>query len=94
MRAFVLAVFDTPTRADTAIEDLEVARIPTVRVQREAHSDTRGPSEANWHRSGSAWQRPLVRVAVDYINADAVTEILGQYGPVKVEEYAGEDRRH
>jgi hypothetical protein len=38
-------------------------------------------SNANWHRNANAWQRPMVTVAADEKQADAVTGILRQFDP-------------
>jgi hypothetical protein len=77
MTELVLAVFDAASVADAAVQDLEVARIPSVVIQREA--------------PGSA--RPRVTVAVDELHAGAVTGILNQYGPLEIEERAAQSRQ-
>ena len=72
MTELVLAVFDAASAADVAVQDLEVARIPSAVIQREV--------------SGSTSAQPSVTVAVDEIHAAAVTGILNQYGPLQIEE--------
>jgi hypothetical protein len=68
MTELVLAVFDAASAADAAVQDLEVARIPSAVIQRKV--------------SGSTSAQPSVTVAVDEIHAAAVTGILNQYGPL------------
>ena len=77
MRELMLAVFDAASAADAAVQDLEVARIPSVVIQREA--------------PGSA--RPRVTVAGDEMHVGAVTGILNQYGPLELEERAAQSHR-
>ena len=72
MTELVLAVFDAASAADAAVQDLEVARIPSAVIQRKV--------------SGSTSAQPSVTVAVDEIHAAAVTGILNQYGPLQIEE--------
>lgn len=72
MTELILAVFEVASAADAAVQDLEVARIPSAVVQREV--------------SGSTSAQPSVTVAVDEIHAAAVTGILSQYGPLQIEE--------
>lgn len=76
MTEIVTAVFETPTTAEAAIQDLKVARIPSAVVQR---GELREDSNAVWHRNANTWQRPMVTVAVDDMHADAVTGILRQF---------------
>jgi hypothetical protein len=87
MTELVIAVFETPTIAEAAVQDLNVARIPSAVVQRgPGNSALREDSNAVWHRNANAWQRPMVTVAVDEMHADAVTGILRQFGPLDIEE--------
>jgi hypothetical protein len=87
MTEIVIAVFETPTIAEAAVQDLNVARIPSAVVQRGGrNSALREDSDAVWHRNANAWQRPVVTVAVDAMHADAVTGILRQFGPLDIEE--------
>jgi hypothetical protein len=86
MTEIVVAVFETPSSADAAAEDLTAARIPSAAVQRGgSDSALREDSSAVWHRNANPWQMPLVTVAVDEMYANAVTGILKQHGPVNVE---------
>ena len=78
MRELVLAVFDAASAADAAVQDLEVARIPSAVIQR----GSRAPGAP-----------PLVTVAVDEMHAPAVTGILNQYGPLEIEERAAQSHR-
>jgi hypothetical protein len=89
MTELVVAVFDTSSTADAALQDLRAARIPSAVIRKErGGSALRRGSNAVWHRSASAWQRPLVTVAVDDVHAHAVTGILSRYGPLRLEERA------
>ena len=81
MTELVLAVFDADSAANAAIQDLEVARIPSAVIQRGVRNDS------------SASARPLVIVAVDEMHAIAVTGILNQYGPLEIEERAAQSHR-
>jgi hypothetical protein len=76
MTELVLAVFDADSAANAAIQDLEVARIPSAVIQRGVRNNS------------SASARPLVTVTVDEMHALAVTGILDQYGPLEIEERA------
>jgi hypothetical protein len=70
MTESVLAVFDAASSADAAVQDLEVARIPSAIIRREVSGSTSAQHS----------------VAVAEIHAAAVTGILNQYGPLQVEE--------
>jgi hypothetical protein len=76
MTELVLAMFDAASAANMAIQDLEVARIPSAVIQRGVRNDS------------SASARPLVIVAVDEMHAPAITGILNQYCPLEIEERA------
>jgi hypothetical protein len=94
MTEIVTAVFETPATAEAAMQDLQVARIPSAVVQRGGgDSVLRKDSNAVWHHKASAWQRPMVRVAVDEMHADAVTGILRQFGPLSIEERVAQSHR-
>jgi len=94
MTEIVTAVFETPSTADAAVSDLKVARIPTAVVQRGGSNTTiRDDSDAIWQRNASHWQMPVVTVAVDEMHADAVTSIMKQYGPVRIEERMAQSQR-
>ncbi len=94
MTELVIAVFDTASSADAAVQDLEAARIPSAVVQQGLGASALRPdSSANWHDSAQAWQRPLVTVAVDEMHAGAVTGILRQYGPLDLEERTAQSHR-
>ena len=79
MTELVLAVFDAASAADAAVQDLEVARIPSAVIHREVPGNHSAP--------------PSVTVAVDEIHATAVTGILNLYGPRKIEERAAQSHR-
>ena len=70
MTETVIAVFDDASAADAAVQDLEVARVPSAGIRREIGD---GPG-------------PVVTVTVDEMHADAVTGILNQHGPLHLEE--------
>lgn len=72
MTELVIAVFDAASAANAAVQDLEVARIRSAVIQ----EGPQGMPELG-HR---------VTVAVAEIHTPVVTEILNQYGPVKIEE--------
>lgn len=89
MTEVVVAVFTASPAADAAVQDLKVARIPSAVIQQEVsdpalHQD----SKAVWPSLAGAWQKSSVTVAVDERHAGAVTGILRQYGPLKIEERA------
>jgi hypothetical protein len=63
MRELVLAVFDAASAADAAVQDLEVARIPSAVIQRGVRD---GPELRD---NSSASARPSVIVAVDEMHA-------------------------
>jgi hypothetical protein len=75
MTALVLAVFDAASAAGAAVQDLEVARIPSAVIKREISGSTSAQSSV----------AVTVAVAVDEIHAAAVTGILNQYGPLQIE---------
>jgi hypothetical protein len=87
MTELVFAVFDASSAANAAVQDLEVARIPSAVIQR----GVRDGLELRDNSSASA--RPLVIVAVDEMHAPAVTGILNQYGPLEIEERAAQSLR-
>ena len=74
----VVAGFDTASLADMALQDLEVARIPSAVVQRYAAADPDQRITPDGHSRGCA----MVTVTVDELHAEAVTEILNQHGSV------------
>jgi hypothetical protein len=89
MTEIVVAVFETSSSADAAVEDLTAARIPSAAVQRGgSHS-----ALPVWHRNANRWQMPMVTVAVDEMHANAVTGILKQHGPVNLEVREAQSRR-
>jgi hypothetical protein len=96
MTELVIAVFEAASAANAAIQDLEVARIPSAVIQHETGSGPQLRDDSNtsdWRRSASAWQRPIVTVAVDDMHADAVSGILKQHGPLEIEERPAQSRR-
>jgi hypothetical protein len=94
MTEIVVAVFETPSSADAAVDDLTAARIPSAVVQRGGGNSTiRDDSDAVWHSNASRWQMPLVTVAVDEMHAHAVTGILRQHSPLNLEAREARSRR-
>jgi len=73
MREIVVAVYDSRSAARAALEDLEIARIPTAMVH---------PS-VTWE-TVSGDQRSIT-VSVDDQHASAVTDILALQVPVSLE---------
>src|SRR4051812_43362458 len=75
MTELVTAVFEAPSTADAAIHDLEMARIPSVVIQRGVSGDQDGGT-STWHSVAGAWHNkrsrdwPSVTVAVDEIQRD------------------------
>ena len=60
MTEIVVAVFETTSSADAAVEDLNAARVPSAVVQRGGGESTiRDDSYAVWHSNASRWQMPL-----------------------------------
>ncbi len=94
MTEIVTAVFETPSTAEAAINDLRVARIPSAVVERGGSRSALRDNGNVWNRNANAWQRPLVTVAVDEMHADAVTGILRQHGALNIEEREAQSRRH
>jgi hypothetical protein len=94
MTELVTAVFGAASVAEAAVHDLEVAQIPSAVIQREFGSGADSSASA-WNRStsASAWQRPMVIVAVDELHVDAVAGILKQFGPLEIEERAAQSHR-
>ena len=94
MTELVTAVFETPSSAEAAINDLKVARIPSAVVQRGGGgSALHQESNAIWPQNAANWQRPLVTVAVDEMHAGAVTGILEHHGPLNIEEREAQSHR-
>ena len=93
MTELVTGVFEAPSMAEAAIQDLETARIPSVVIQRGASGDRDG-SAGTWHNVADAWHNkrsrdwPSVTVAVDEMHATLVAGILNQHGPLELEEWA------
>ena len=77
MTEVIRAVFATASAADAAARDLQVARIPSATI---SHNDTRDSEQSRG--------RPTVTTAVDDMHADAITDILNQYGPLELDERA------
>ena len=81
MNQIVVAVFEGQSSADAAVDDLEVAKIPSAGIKRHAAADPEEritPLGFEGHPQGC----PLVTVAVDDAHAEAVTGILKQHGSV------------
>ena len=98
MTELVTAVFEAPSTAEAAIQDLEMARIPSVVIQRGVSGDRDG-SASTWHSVADAWHNkrsrdwPSVTVAVDEIHATLVAGILNQHGPLELEERVAQSHR-
>ena len=90
MTEIVRAVFDTASTANAAMEDLKVARVPSAVMQMTSATVQRlqSNSPSDWRRSADAWQRPLVKVAVEEIHAPMVVGILNLYGPLHIDHQA------
>ena len=69
----IVAVFDTAMAADAAVQDLEVARIPSAVVQQ---------SSGTLRGNTRPCAQPHVTVTVDNKHAALVAGILDQYGRV------------
>ena len=81
MNQIVVAVFEAESSADAAVQDLEVARIPSVIIKRYAAADPEEritPTGSEGHPQGCS----LVTVSVDDGHAEAVTGILKRHGSV------------
>jgi hypothetical protein len=90
MTEIVLAVFDAASAADAAVQDLEVARIPSAVIRREI----RGNPEPRDDSSASGWHsKPAVTIAVDEMHVAAVTGILEIYGPLEIEARVAQSHR-
>ena len=86
MKEVVVAVFDSSSTAD-AVHDLKVARIPSAVVQR-----LMGKSALS-NDTAQTRPRPMVKVMVDEMHADAVTGILRLYGHLNLEKHKPGGRR-
>ena len=75
----IVALYETMSVADAVVQDLEVARIPSVVIHR-GNLERRDDSRKRSH----GW--PSVTVAVDEMHAVGVAGILKQYGPLEIEE--------
>jgi hypothetical protein len=84
MTEMVIAVFEAVSAADAAVQDLDVARIPSAVIRREIRADSAQPDNRN--TSGRQSQQSCglssVTVTVQEMHAAAVTGILNQYGPL------------
>lgn len=82
MSEVITAVFGNGSAATAAVQDLEVAKIPSARIVpnslRNANSRNRDPSP----------QCALVAVAVDGPHANLVSSIFTMYAPVAVRKRA------
>ena len=88
MTEMVIAVFETASAADAAVQDLDVARIPSAVIRREMRNDPALPDNRSTsdRQSKRGYGLSSVTVAVDEIHAAAVTGILNQYAPLEIEE--------
>jgi hypothetical protein len=94
MTEMVIAVFETASAADAAVQDLGVARIPSAVIRRGMRDDPALPDNrsTSGRQSKRVYGLSSVTVAVDEIHAGVVTGILNQYGPLEIEERY--DRAH
>jgi hypothetical protein len=76
MKELVLAVYETRSAARAAVEDLQVARVPSAIVHPNVTWELVDPD----HRS--------ITISVDGQHATAVTAILALQAPVRLEEAA------
>jgi hypothetical protein len=74
MTELVVAVYASASAANMAIDDLEVARVPTARIRHEARQRVAAPGEK------------VVAVTVEDRHASAVTDILNLQVPIKLAE--------
>jgi hypothetical protein len=88
MTEMVIAVFETASAADAAVQDLDVARIPSAVIRRGMRDDRVLPDNQSTSspQSKRGYGLSSVTVAVDEIHAAAVTGILNQYAPLEIEE--------
>jgi hypothetical protein len=95
MTEMVIAVFDAASAADAAVQDLEMAHIPTAVIRREIRSDSdlRDDSSASGRHNQRSRGRPSVMVVVDEMHAGAVTGILNRYGPLEIEDRPAQSHR-
>jgi hypothetical protein len=87
MTEMVIAVFDATSAADAAVQDLEVARIPSAVIRREVPDNPELRDDSTRH-GAQIRGRPVMTVAVDDIHAELVTGILDQYAPLDIQERA------
>ena len=98
MTELVTAVFEASSMAEAAIQDLEMARIPSAVIQRGTSGDRDG-SAGTWDNVANAWHNkrgrdwPSVTIAVDEIHATLVAGILNQHGPLELEEREAQSHR-
>jgi hypothetical protein len=94
MTEMVIAVFETASAADAAVQDLDVARIPSAVIRRGMRDDRTLPDNrsTSGRQSKRGYDLSSVTVAVDEMHAAAVTGILNQYGPLEIEERADRAR--
>jgi hypothetical protein len=80
----IVAVFESSLAAEAAVQDLEVARIPSAVVER-LISESVVSEDIDALSPGKVKAWPTVKVVVDEMHADAVTGILRQYGRLNME---------
>ena len=87
MTEVVTAVFEAASAADAAVQDLDVARIPSAVIRREMRDDLVQPdSSTSGRQSKRSRGFSSVTVTVKEMHAAAVTGILNRYGPLEIEE--------
>ena len=98
MTELMTAVFEASSMAEAAIQDLEMARVPSVVIQRGVSGDRDGRA-STWDSVTSARHNkrsrdwPSVTVTVDEIHAILVAGILNQHGPLELEEREAQSHR-
>lgn len=81
MSQVITAVFGNPSAASAAVQDIEVANIPSARIVRDTASNE------NWRHNPSR-QCAMVTVAVDEPHAALVSGIFRMYAPVTLQKDA------
>jgi hypothetical protein len=85
MREVVVAIYNSALAAETAAEDVTVARVPSASV-RKFVTDPRKEGELLEVWDGAVSGERVVAVTVEARHASAVTSILGMQSPVKMAE--------
>lgn len=74
MDEVVIAIYDSMTAAETAVDDLQVARVPSAAIRQFAGDPRAGSDDS------------VVAVTVEDRHASAVMEILAMQAPVSMTE--------